>query len=137
MSHATIGRPFSKLSCRGWVFQEYILTKRTLYFGLSELARECRDIISCECSATTEYVCRKSTLVKDLLDANSWPNLVAKFTRLSLTFLEDGLAAMLGHERAIRPKASDYIAELETRPLFAGGLLWRRARSGRLQRFGT
>ncbi|KAK4118141.1 HET-domain-containing protein, partial [Parathielavia appendiculata] len=42
--------PDSRLSTRGWVFQERALAPRTLHFGSAEVGWECRSLINCECS---------------------------------------------------------------------------------------
>lgn len=53
----------SKLSTRGWAFQERLLSPRTLHFGPSEMGWECRALCTCECSAENE----RTSLVTGLL----------------------------------------------------------------------
>ncbi|KAH8726409.1 hypothetical protein GQ44DRAFT_161835 [Phaeosphaeriaceae sp. PMI808] len=40
----------SPLLDQAWVYQEIILTKRTLYIGSSELTWECNSLLACECT---------------------------------------------------------------------------------------
>ncbi|KAI0472522.1 heterokaryon incompatibility protein-domain-containing protein [Xylaria cf. heliscus] len=54
----------SKLSTRAWAFQERLLSPRTLHFGPSEMAWECRGLCACECSATNERTSRVTSLLK-------------------------------------------------------------------------
>lgn len=53
----------SKLSTRAWAFQERLLSPRTLHFGPTEMAWECRAVCNCECSATNERTSRTTRLV--------------------------------------------------------------------------
>lgn len=93
--------PRSKLSTRGWVFQERILSPRTLYFAESELAWECRSAIACECSATSERKRRGESLLKGSLARQSWKQLVQEFSALDLTVDTDRLPAMSGLAEAM------------------------------------
>jgi hypothetical protein len=44
----------SRLSTRGWVFQERLLSQRTLHYTGSELVFECRAGLQCECRVGTD-----------------------------------------------------------------------------------
>lgn len=88
--------PKSLLSTRGWVFQERILSPRTLHFGKAELGFECRSMITCECSATSKRYRRTSSLLKRALMSMSWYYVVVEYTGLQLTKQTDRLAALSG-----------------------------------------
>lgn len=108
--------PQSKLSTRAWAFQERLLSPRTLHFGSSEMAWECRGICSCECSATNKRTSRVKSLLKgsialvpspahDSLSAENvlrsldkaWQrDIVEEYTRLDLTRDTDRLSALAG-----------------------------------------
>lgn len=57
----------SRLSTRGWVFQERILSPRTIHFSVHETAWECRSLCDCECSATSARPRRTTSVVKHFL----------------------------------------------------------------------
>ncbi|KAL2060735.1 hypothetical protein VTL71DRAFT_9376 [Oculimacula yallundae] len=108
----------SKLSTRAWAFQERLLSQRTLHFGPSEMAWECRALCSCECSAINERTGRTTSLLKrsnalqpsgSVSDSESsaqsalrsindaWQrDIVEEYTRLDLTRDTDRLSALAG-----------------------------------------
>lgn len=135
----------SKLSTRAWAFQERLLSPRTLHFGPSEMAWECRALCSCECSATNErtslttsllkgsIALQPSTLVSELSTRqvlrhfdNAWrADVVEEYTRLDLTIGTDRLHALVGvatQALSLRP-GDQYIAGL-WRNTIADGLSW-------------
>jgi hypothetical protein len=87
--------PTSLLSTRGWVFQERILSPRTLHFSKAELGFECRSMITCESSFSKRYR-RTNSLLKQALTSMSWYAVVGEYTSLQLTKETDGLAALSG-----------------------------------------
>ncbi|KAK0643414.1 heterokaryon incompatibility protein-domain-containing protein [Cercophora newfieldiana] len=99
----------SKLATRGWVFQERILSPRTVHFSQHEMAWECRSVCDCECSATSARTLRTTSVVKHFLDHSgdggttdsivpkraTWRrDIVPAYTRLELTVPTDRLAAL-------------------------------------------
>ena len=94
----------SKLSTRGWVFQERALSPRTLHFGEYEIGWEYLSIISCECSATSQRYRRTESLLKRAPLKMLWTEVVAEYTQMDLTVAEDRLAALAGLA-SVRPEA--------------------------------
>lgn len=135
----------SKLSTRAWAFQERLLSPRTLHFGPSEMAWECRALCSCECSATNERTSLVTSLLKGSIALqpspllqelstqqilrhldNAWrADVVEEYTRLDLTVGTDRLHALAGvASRALSMRPGDqYIAGL-WRNTLADGLSW-------------
>ena len=100
--------PRSKLSTRGWVFQERILAPRTLHYSESELAWECRSAIFCECSSFTKRTRRGPALMKGTIKGELWKQIVTEYTALDLTFPSDRLPALSGLAEAMsRVKLGD------------------------------
>lgn len=107
----------SKLSTRGWVFQERLLSPRTLHFSHNEMAWECRSVCECECSATSLRTLRTTSVIKHFLypqeiDASkvqaSWrSDIVPAYTQLDLTFSTDRLPAIEGLASAASKLRSD------------------------------
>ncbi|PVH85902.1 HET-domain-containing protein [Cadophora sp. DSE1049] len=98
----------SKLSTRGWVFQERILSPRTLHFSKYEMAWECQSIVDCECSTTSVRSKRTASILKGLLVqpreavTKAWrDNIVPTYTSLDLTQKSDRLLAITGLATAI------------------------------------
>lgn len=136
----------SKLSTRAWAFQERILSARTLHFGPTEIAWECRALCACECSATNERTGLVKSLLKDShalqpsfsesapskdkhdlkrVD-NAWQrDIVEEYTQLNLTKKLDRLPALAGlaaRTLSFRP-GDQYMAGL-WRNTLADGLSW-------------
>lgn len=88
--------PVSKLSTRGWVFQERALSQRTIHFGKAEMAWECTSLIDCECRAFAQRYNRKDSLMKQAISTMSWTKVLEEYTRLNLTVPEDRMAALSG-----------------------------------------
>ena len=128
--------PHSKLSTRGWAFQERVLSPRTLFFGPSELGWECRGAVACECSTKKEGACRNAAMKKDWNNGESWPKLVTEYTKLDLTFPYDRLTAISGLAGELASQKGPYIAGL-WQTTFANDLLWQAKTSGDLTRFKT
>ena len=88
--------PKSPLSTRGWVFQERILSPRTIHFGMAEVGWECRSMISCECSALSKRYKRTTSLLKKALTSMPWMEVLQEYTALQLTVPTDRLVALSG-----------------------------------------
>ncbi|UPK91972.1 hypothetical protein LCI18_002907 [Fusarium solani-melongenae] len=136
------GKGRSKLSTRGWVFQERLLSPRTLHFSRNEMAWECRSVCECECSATSLRTLRTMSVIKHFLypqniDASnvqaSWrSDIVPAYTQLGLTFPTDKLPAIEGLARAAGKLRSDdeYVFGLWRNSIKAD-LMWHIPRNGR------
>ncbi|KAF2686025.1 HET-domain-containing protein [Lentithecium fluviatile CBS 122367] len=122
--------PRSKLSGRGWVFQERVLSPRTLHFSEAETAWECRSIINCECSATSTRRKRTTCLLKKALVDMPWTEVIQEYTLLDLTVEEDRLVALSGlAEARYNVQQDEYFAglwkgDLKRQLLWHRELLW-------------
>ena len=75
----------SKLSTRGWVFQERLLSRRTLHYTPYELVFECDEGFRCECTLTHSglpvgLVKYKRRYIERLLHSNLKPLSIADYT---------------------------------------------------------
>ncbi len=130
----------SKLSTRAWVFQERILSPRTIHFAENEMAWECRSLCDCECSTTSVRTLRKTSVIKHFVQPGpiatrteptspqtSWRhNIVPAYTRLDLTVETDRLPAMAGLADAasrVRSPDDQYLCGL-WRGTLRDDLLW-------------
>ncbi|KAF8848181.1 hypothetical protein BDZ45DRAFT_810983 [Acephala macrosclerotiorum] len=117
------------LSQRGWALQERILPRRTILFAITQVFWECHRNITCEsfeisCPASFVYVghfgfiCERKTttsegvvLIKNATHDIEWYRIVQEYTKCSLTFERDRLAAIAGLAREIQCHNQDeYIA---------------------------
>lgn len=118
----------TRLSTRGWVMQERLLSTRTLHFGPAELGWECRARIACECTATSIRTRRGAALMKGAVERGDWEKLVKEYTRTQLSVRTDrlpalgGLAMVFEREKGLQG-GEGYIAGL-WRGNLGGGLLW-------------
>ncbi|KAF4442819.1 Ankyrin repeat-containing domain protein [Fusarium austroafricanum] len=117
--------PDFPLLTRGWVYQERMLSPRTLYFGRQELLWECLYGRTCECGYATyrlqevdkgefhdhikETPSRNLDTKLDLL----WREMIIQYSHLRLTYSSDKLPALSGLAEAIRRKTGQhYLAGL-------------------------
>ncbi|KAJ3542101.1 hypothetical protein NM208_g4275 [Fusarium decemcellulare] len=116
---------------RGWVLQETLLSRRTIYFG-SPLIWECRGGL---CGAgyagevpyqyplLTQRKLWPSLLKPDDNYLRQWARIVATFSRTSLTKSRDKLVAISGIARTLAPNMqSEYVAGLWREPLASSRL---------------
>ncbi|KAK0649273.1 heterokaryon incompatibility protein-domain-containing protein, partial [Cercophora newfieldiana] len=135
--------PISKLSTRGWVFQERVLAPRTLHFSRSETAWECPSLCTCECSATSARNHLRTSLLKDFFttaagvspprsrqrpppDERWRREIVQEYSRLDLTVPTDRLVALGGlaaRMARLRGGGDEYLAGL-WRGTLGRDLLW-------------
>lgn len=129
----TSGR--SKLSTRGWVFQERLLSPRAIHFSTNEIAWECRSLCDCECSATSLRTVRTTSVVKHFLHPRqhdlsaaeaSWrEEVVPAYTQLDLTMPTDRLPALAGLSQvAERIRVGDEFLAGLWRKTLAADMLW-------------
>ncbi|KAI0550487.1 heterokaryon incompatibility protein-domain-containing protein [Xylaria curta] len=122
----------SKLSTRAWAFQERLLSPRTLHFGPSEMAWECRGLCACECSATNERTSRTTSLLKGSVALqppsegsirsldNAWRGDIVNLTKET-----DRLSGITGvAKRALALRAGDQYMAGIWRKTIREGLSW-------------
>lgn len=92
------------LADRAWAFQERALAPRILHYAGDELIWECRSTFGCQCGAINQEVYFECTIKAklgklhrpELLDANSWYDIIPEFSMRRLTVPTDRLPAMSG-----------------------------------------
>jgi len=100
--HSSLPTKPSKLSTRGWVYQERILSRRIVHFFHEELVWSCYGQQRCECrltaSASSFGAFRRllSTPGSDKELLRQWPSFVEEFTHKRLTVATDRLPAISG-----------------------------------------
>ncbi|KAK8217999.1 heterokaryon incompatibility protein-domain-containing protein [Phyllosticta capitalensis] len=116
------GSPFPLLQ-RAWIFQERLLSRRTVHFTRSEMVWECRSHTFCECedSSDTEEV------------SQLWWNCVQNYTQLMITKSTDWPHAIAGLASRVLPYLrSNYAAGLWEKTL-PFDLLWSRQWPGPIE----
>ncbi|KAK6432426.1 hypothetical protein LTR95_011401 [Oleoguttula sp. CCFEE 5521] len=122
----------SALSSRAWVFQERVLSNRTLHFAESEMAWECGTVLQCECQVNATPISStsfRSAYIESQQHSSlhlRWLVAVTDFTMRSITYPSDRLPALAGLA-AVTSDASRglYAAGLwRTESQFLHGLLW-------------
>lgn len=127
------------LLTRGWVFQERLLSCRVLHFGETELAWECAEQTTCECSRGVDLL-TVATLDKTkhhqaLLSSSEasyklssrWRVMIYEYSRTQLTFAKDIFPALSGAAKQMqRQRGSAYLAGLWADSL-ALDLVWRQS----------
>lgn len=127
--HSAIRAQPSKLSTRGWVFQERILSPRIVHFYKEEVVWTCYGLERCECrimgnvsvSGTFSRLLSGPSKTNLLIE---WPKLVAQFTSKDITYVKDRLVAVSGLANLVQQHThSIYLAGLWSNDL-AYSLLW-------------
>jgi len=119
---------------RAWVWQERLLSPRTLHFCNREIVFECRRTKQCQCGESEIQANIKGDFIR-MLDSDpslsyhharvGWWTVVQRYTRLGLTFDKDRLSALAGVAgRMKNQQTNDYLAGI-WRSSFPYGLLWR------------
>ena len=117
--HSSLDPKPTRLSTRGWVVQERILSQRMVHFYTDELVWSCHSQQRCECrllpgiSLTGPFrrFLAEAEAGTDLLI--EWPDLVAKYTSKELTFEKDRLMAISGLAALMKQHTdSEYLAGL-------------------------
>ncbi|CAG9943076.1 unnamed protein product [Clonostachys rosea f. rosea IK726] len=121
------------LLSRGWVYQERLLSPRTLHFTSHEVRLECLSTEAlCECGMDYIWIEKgehNQMLVEQdpMTIGNSWDSIVTCFSALSLTFQSDRLPALAGIARLYGmthgPILGQYVAGLWEHRL-VNSLLW-------------
>ncbi|KAJ4111380.1 hypothetical protein NW765_016505 [Fusarium oxysporum] len=102
LPHTCMDNQPSKLSTRGWTFQERVLSKRIIHFYKEELVWSCATLQRCECRLSRlgpektgiSFLTSIKRSSDELLEW--WPIEVAAFTKRGLTCSSDRLAAVSG-----------------------------------------
>ena len=90
---------------RAWVFQERLLSPRTLHFGPAELIWECCETFTCECLTGITAYSEQYPKIQHHRELNEgtygnrrllWQKIVREFARLSITYPSDRFPALLG-----------------------------------------
>ncbi|KAI0187086.1 heterokaryon incompatibility protein-domain-containing protein, partial [Xylaria flabelliformis] len=141
------------LLSRAWVYQETVLSPRTVHFHGEELVWECREALRCECGYYESIDHRQvllpfgwkhpytKILFKEKfgqLDVfwvlEQWDSIVWTYSGLRLTYDSDRLHALAGLASFFAEKLEDsYVAGLWYKDL-CNGLLWQRDRSVKCRR---
>jgi hypothetical protein len=134
--HSSLPTTPSKLSTRGWVLQERILSPRMVHFYNEELIWSCFGQERCECrymAGTSPFgTFRRLLSPPTRHDPSSehnllvqWPKLVEQFTAKGLTYPKDRLAALSGLATLAHEKTptSRYLAGMWSTDM-AYSLLW-------------
>lgn len=139
MDYANTMEHASPLLSRGWVFQERLLSPRTLHFHAEELIWECTSGISCECSRLEDYQWgdpdgllqqREADQLKMLYSSISastatesqildqWLEITTEYCKLKLTNQMDHLPAISGLASRVAKRLScEYLAGLWSQDL--------------------
>jgi hypothetical protein len=122
----------SQLASRAWTLQERLLPPRTLYFGLDQIAWECREGNVYEAFPDEFNICGLDLSPGNLFilpeQANFpnykrqffyWSDIVNNYSERNLTFSRDKLVAISGLVRILAPMyGMDYVAGLWVKELF-------------------
>ena len=110
------------LSCRAWVLQERVLSKRVAHFTAFELVWECRTVVRCQCRRVSlqhpenQKLRYSQCLDKDLGEHeifSVWANLLQAYASRKITYDTDRLTALSGlAEQFQRAGAGTYLAGL-------------------------
>lgn len=135
------------LNQRGWVFQERLLSPRTIHFGRSQLFWECKELMACEAFPQAlpkvlepRFLYTKMTDLKEIREVAlnrfgndlstdtgylSWYNWIQQYSRTSVTKSSDKLIAVGALARYMEKELNDsYLAGLWLGDM-PGCLLWR------------
>ncbi|RGP66177.1 hypothetical protein FSPOR_6797 [Fusarium sporotrichioides] len=123
-SNTRYGSGQSKLSTRGWVFQERLLSPRTLHFSENELAWECRTLRT---TSVMKHFLHPQDADVSSVEENWRSEIVPAYTQLDLTFPTDRLPAIQGLANAAHKLRSgdEYIYGI-WRNTIKADLLWYR-----------
>jgi hypothetical protein len=115
---------------RGWVFQERLLSPRTIVFAREEIIWECQENEDCECGERFHGWRALLPIQSSREDREetieSWRSVVLQYSTLDLTFSHDALPALSGIAQVFAKVFDDkYLAGLGKKTIVAG-LLWYR-----------
>jgi hypothetical protein len=136
----------SILNRRGWVFQERMLSPRTLHFA-NQMFWECRTLQVCETfpmrlpDELNTFADHKDASLpvtlknwRDIGEDGGWSQVIEIYSNCQLTRLEDRLIAIAGIAREVQPHLKDdYLAGLWKKEL-PQNLLWSFSNTGVVKR---
>ncbi|KAK0613671.1 heterokaryon incompatibility protein-domain-containing protein [Immersiella caudata] len=122
--------PMEPLLSRAWVFQERLLSRRTLHFGASEILWECRADCFCECSRISDaHALSARNLNSAALDQDSEvrsTDKATRFIRLKKVLFHDVCAgrssALDFWLRAVEEYSFLYLSQERDRPFALAGI---------------
>ena len=122
------------LASRGWALQERILPRRTVFFGQTQVFWECNELQACEIFPH-HYPPEIRPEKLWPITTKGWKNIVASYSRCSITFSRDKLVALSGLARLMQQESGiEYVAGLWRKNL-ESQLRWQRTHSpGRRER---
>lgn len=133
VAHSRHGATHGALDSRGWVYQERVLSPRTLLFTAAEMAWQCQKETRCECQFGSAALkidsYPKGFSMADPRSRGSalheeWRNVVSEFTTRDITFTSDRLPATSGMAAAFHRSTSATYAFGLWKEDFARDLLW-------------
>ena len=148
----------SELLGRGWVFQEWLLSRRVAYFTPLQIyfecqssgpESECRDLINpaeIPPNIDSSFMLKKEITVTETSIETTWYKVLEMYSRLQLTKTEDRIIALGGIAAEIResytvldirekkPRALEYISGLWLRDIHYGLLWLQKANPGKYTR---
>lgn len=139
----------SKLSTRGWAFQEQLLARRILSYSDEEMSWECLEDSLCECQITGSQRPKSITarlLISSLISVmnldrktfhSMWTDLVQEYTLRELTFPSDRLTAFSGIASIFcsSPTSGEYLAGVWENYLLSG-LAWSVGENSQIYEYG-
>ena len=100
------------LASRGWALQERILPRRTVFFGQTQVFWECNELQACEIFPN-RYPPEIRPEKLWPITTKGWKNIVASYSRCSITFSRDKLVALSGLARLMQQESGiEYVAGL-------------------------
>lgn len=137
----------SKLSTRGWAFQEQLLARRILSYSDEEMSWECLEESFCECQTPASQN-SKSITARRLISKSSassleresfypiWTSFVQEYTLRQLSFPSDRLTAFSGIVARLQSSTTGrYLAGVWTNYL-PHGLAWLVGTNSKLYQYG-
>ncbi|KAH9204901.1 heterokaryon incompatibility protein-domain-containing protein, partial [Leptodontidium sp. 2 PMI_412] len=121
----------SRLQNRAWVFQERLLSPRTLFLGVEQVVWECRSSFACESfpagyddgAMTIPGICANWTKFEGR-PTDFWSSVISNYNGRQLTYSQDKLVAISGASRLfLKEFGSEYLAGMWKGDL-ARQLLW-------------
>jgi len=116
------------LASRGWALQDRILPRRTVFFGQTQVFWECNELQACEIFPN-RYPPEIRPEKLWPITTKGWKNIVASYSRCSITFSRDKLVALPGLARLMQQESGiEYVAGLWRKNL-ESQLRWQRTHS--------
>ncbi|KAF2188524.1 HET-domain-containing protein [Zopfia rhizophila CBS 207.26] len=142
-AHFRLTNRRSKLSTRGWAFQEQILARRILAYSDEEMSWECLEHSLCECQTIADMPksINAKLLINDALKDRSafyptWTSFIQEYTLRELSFISDRLPAFAGIAARVHSSTTGrYLAGIWSNYLLHG-LAWLAHGESQLYEYG-